>query len=107
MDQQEHVKHICEVGMFTISVANSQTVVDGTVKIRRTMEETYVKLKERVKAEKSAMLGITQTISTESIVGGTFVVYIITLTATVVSLEEVERQRRMQQFAGVNGLRNN
>lgn len=106
MDQQEHVQHICE-SQLTILYTQSHNERDkGEALIRTAVETAYIQLKQRVKALKSVLLSVTQTVSTEC-VSSLYIVYIVTLTAAIVSVEEVDRQRRMQQFSGMNGLRTN
>lgn len=106
MDQQDQIKHICRSAVITINPNSYQGINASENLIQSAVERAYTQLKERAKEQKSVLVGVTQTISTES-AGGVMITYIVTLVGSIVSIEEVERQRRMQQFTGVNGLRTN
>lgn len=97
--QQAEVEQICEVGLATLfsveeKIANEKAVMSC-------VELTYKALLNRAKRMNRAVLNVTQTISTESFSFGEDIqiTYIITLVGTVVDMELVKQQQRLQQFA--------
>ena len=86
---------MCECAIVTLF--DTVDAVASAKMIQVAMESCYTKLQLRAKIEKRILVGVSQTISTES-PRTDYIAYIITLVGTAVDTETIERQRRMQQF---------
>ena len=107
MNEQAEVEQICEAELVNLFSEGSKESNEGT--IGTGVERAYRRIRARAKAEQKVLIGVNQSISTESITVGITqqIIYIITLVGTVVDAELVKQQQRLQQFNPRNGGRNN
>lgn len=98
MTPQPEVEQMCEVGIVTLFSEDDKRT--NELALASTVQVTYKNLIHRARLANKALMNVTQTISTESmeIGGGQQIVYILTLVGTVVDMELVKQQQRLQQF---------
>lgn len=107
MNESAEVEQICEVELVTLFADASKESNESAMMLG--VERVYRRIHTRAKEEQKVLIGVNQSISTESITVGISlqIIYMITLVGTVVDAELVKQQKRLQQFNPRNVGRNN
>lgn len=107
MNESAEVEQICEVELVTLFADAAKDWNESAIMFG--VERVYRRMHTRAKEEQKVLVGVNQSISTESIVVGESqqIIYVITLVGTVVDSELIKQQQRLQQFNPRNVGRNN
>lgn len=96
--EQAEVEQICEADLASLIADHGKE--QNSAAIQACVERVYQRIRRRAADENKVLIGVNQTITTESLQVGIYkhVLYIITLVGTVVDAEVLKQQQRLQQF---------